>query len=252
MNLIIPLISGSLLLWTIWFISLAVFGAATVWIGKRLRLRRPSQLGPDECGAAYSLSFVLTIPLYLVFCGLMLETTFLIIARIGTVYAAYAGARSAAAWDALQDPVLASERLHEAICSGLAPFAVSAGFDPTASNSASDGLAPHMLSAADDYAAAMQKSAGTERDLDSAELVRHYYRICHRVTAHKQHHSQDADHAVSVSVTYRAPLIFPGVARLFDEDHRRPFEYPLTATVHMSRSVATAPRGTLGIDYHAY
>jgi len=251
MNLLKAIISGNVGLWVAWLGGLIALGCLTVCMGRRIRFRRTSQLVSDETGAAYSMSFVLLIPLYLLFCGLMLEITFLIIAKIGTVYGAYAGARSAAVWDGIDAPELAAMRLHQAVCSGIAPFAVSAGFDPAASNSSPAGLSFHMFEAADDYAAAMQKSA-QHQHLDSSELVRHYLRVCHRVTVDRQLKSRNGKHEAIITVDYRAPLIFPGVARLFDQDHRRPYDYQLTATIHMIRSVPVSSNQTLGIDYRSY
>ena len=251
MNTLNSMIAGNVGLWVTWLIGMMVFGIVTIRLGRRFRFRLPSQLASDETGAAYSMSFVFMIPLYLLFCGLMLEITFLIIGKIGTVYGAYAGARSASVWDGLQDPDLAAERLHQAVCSGIAPFATSVGFDPAASNSSPAGLPFHVVRAAEDYAVAMQKSAH-EQNLDRAELVSHYVRISHRVTAQRQLHSRDGKHEVIVTVDYRAPLIFPGVAKLFDEDHRSPYEYKLTSTIHMIRSIPVSQDHTLGIDYHSY
>lgn len=251
MNILNSLIAGNVSLWVLWLAGIVIFGIATMRLGRRIRFRLPSQLASDETGASYSMSFVFMIPLYLLFCGLMLEITFLIIGKIGTVYGAYAGARSASVWDGLQDPELAAERLHQAVCSGIAPFATSVGFDPAASNSSSAGLPLHAVRAAEDYAIAMQKSAH-EQNLDHEDLARHYVRICHRVTAQRQLNSRDDKHEVIVTVDYRAPLIFPGVAKLFDEDHRSPYEYKLSSTIHMIRSIPVSERHTLGIDYHSY
>ena len=251
MNIMHSMIAGNAGLWLTWLIGTVVFGIVTMRLGRRIRFRLPSQMASDEAGAAYSMSFVFMIPLYLLFCGLMLEITFLIIGKIGTVYGAYAGARSASVWDGLQDPELASQRLHQAICSGIAPFATSVGFDPAASNSSPSGLPFYAVQAAEDYAVAMQKSAHGQ-DLDSAELVSHYERICHRVTIQRQLRSRGGKHEVIVTVDYRSPLIFPGVAKLFDEDHRSPYEYTLTSTIHMMRSIPVSKNHTLGIDYHSY
>ena len=251
MNILHSVIAGNAGLWLAWLIGMVVFGFVTIRLGSRIRFRLPSQLASDETGAAYSMSFVFMIPLYLLFCGLMLEITFLIIGKIGTVYGAYAGARSASVWDGLQDPDLAAQRLHQAVCSGVAPFATSVGFDPAASDSSSAGVPFHAVRAAEDYAVAMQKSAH-DQDLDTAELVGHYLRICHRVTVQRQLHSRDGKHEVIVTVDYRAPLIFPGVAKLFDEDHRSPYEYKLTSTIHMIRSIPVSKKNTLGIDYHSF
>ena len=52
----------------------------------------------DEEGAAYSLSFVMVIPIYGALDVLDHRRTLILTAKLGTVYAAYAAARTASVW----------------------------------------------------------------------------------------------------------------------------------------------------------
>jgi hypothetical protein len=89
------LFSSFRLIWAIWAGSLLL----TTWFTIRgLRHVRPAhlqQIAYDENGAAYTLSYVMVVLLYVFFMCLVVETTLLILAKFGVNYAAFAGARSA-------------------------------------------------------------------------------------------------------------------------------------------------------------
>jgi len=50
----------------------------------------------NEAGAAYSLSFVMVLPFYVLLLAIIFETTFIFLAKMGTMYASHSAARSAA------------------------------------------------------------------------------------------------------------------------------------------------------------
>ena len=52
----------------------------------------------DEEGAAYSLSFVMVIPIFALMICLIIEGALIMTAKLGTVYAAFAAARTASVW----------------------------------------------------------------------------------------------------------------------------------------------------------
>lgn len=60
----------------------------------------------DETGAAYSLSILLILPFYIVFLSIVLELAFLLVAKMGTIHASYAAARSASVHGAVVHPEL--------------------------------------------------------------------------------------------------------------------------------------------------
>ena len=53
------------------------------------------RLASDEDGAAYTLSYVMVIPLYALLICLIIESVLMMTAKLGTVYSAYAAARTA-------------------------------------------------------------------------------------------------------------------------------------------------------------
>ena len=56
------------------------------------------RLAVEEDGAAYTLSYVMVIPVYALLICLIIETCLMLTAKLGTVYAGYAAARSASVW----------------------------------------------------------------------------------------------------------------------------------------------------------
>src|SRR5690242_5021661 len=91
-------------IWLIWFVSVAVvlkMLAATL-----RRWRRPcwSELARGEEGVSYTLSYVMVFPFYFLFVCVVFEVTWLLMAKIGTLYAAHAGARSQVVWASAQQP----------------------------------------------------------------------------------------------------------------------------------------------------
>ncbi len=56
------------------------------------------QLVFDEDGAAYTLSYVMVIPVYALLICLIIESVLMMTAKLGTVYAAFAAARTASVW----------------------------------------------------------------------------------------------------------------------------------------------------------
>ena len=120
--------------------------------GKRWSL---SNFYGDESGAAYSLSFLMILPFYLLFLCIVLEVVFLLIGRMGTIHASLAAARAAVVHTTVaypeeripspDDPLsglipyLARTKAQQAAVNALVPFA--SGFDEGATDA----------SGADDY-----------------------------------------------------------------------------------------------------
>ena len=102
----------------------------------QLRLGRLLELHRDEAGSVQSLSFVLTLPLFIMIMMMIVQVSQLMIGMVVVHYAAFAAARSAAVWipAAMADP--------EGPCC-ISSYAV----DPDAP----DQVAPELDPAAPDY-----------------------------------------------------------------------------------------------------
>lgn len=238
------------LLWLIWLglmVSATLLGCRLI---RRMKFRRPRMLHSNEGGAGYTMGVVLTLPLFLLLCGMAFESTFLIIAKIGTVYSAYAGARSTAVWHTMPGG-LEEQRVTEAVVSGLAPFAASVGFDPRMNDASPSTLPPYAMTLAENYYRAAQKSADPEK-LDRESMEQHYLRVFQRTkirsTISQRHHGAE----IVTMVEYAAPLIIPGIAPFLDDDHRSPWQYVMTAEVRMTLEAPKSRDGTLGIEYQPF
>ncbi len=85
-----------------WLVALAVLVLAAHFLlrlsNARLRLGRLRQLHGDQGGAVQSMSFVLTLPVFIMVMMLIVQISQLMIGMVVVQYAAYAAARSAAVW----------------------------------------------------------------------------------------------------------------------------------------------------------
>src|SRR5215468_12346 len=97
-----------------------------------------------EEGLSYAMPFVFVVPLFLFLVMGAFQAGYLMFAKIGTMYAAHMGARSAVVWLPAGDPALAQQRINQAVFTAMAPFTVGNSSDKAG------GADP----AADDYATA--------------------------------------------------------------------------------------------------
>jgi hypothetical protein len=78
--------------------SLVILRWLIVVSGARLHLERLRQLHRDQVGSVQSLSFVLTLPIFIMFMLLIVQSTQLMIGQVMVEYAAIAAARAAMVW----------------------------------------------------------------------------------------------------------------------------------------------------------
>src|SRR5262245_14462684 len=113
----------------LWVIGVAVLLRAT--LGGLARFRFPSlaALHRDDDGLSYSLSYVLVAPIYLAFMCMVFASSMLLLAKIGTMYAAHAGARSAAVWQSAQPASVRQERVEQSVLTAMAPYVSASARD---------------------------------------------------------------------------------------------------------------------------
>ena len=114
-----------------------------------MTIRSPSaslrQFCNDEEGAAYTLSYVMVIPVYALLICLIIETVLMLTAKLGTVYAAYAAVRTASVWSSHTTWEKAKEKAERAAFQSMTPFA--SGTQPLLSNipTESEALADGLI-----------------------------------------------------------------------------------------------------------
>lgn len=233
----------------LWLAGVAVVGVMTRRVLRGMsRTRLRALLAEEEDGAAYSLAYVLTLPFYVMFVCLVVEGTLILVAKMGTVYAAYAAARCDIVYHSLDaSPARTDERTRRAAVRAMVPFA-----------SLSDR---HLGGAADlppggdlaEYLQAVKHYAGGD---PSAAAVRAKYLYAHRATHVSVGRLATADEPrapVTVTLRYEAPLFVPGVTRFLGRraPGRPYFVYDITTVVSLPDERPGTPDGRLGITYEA-
>jgi hypothetical protein len=191
--------------WLLWLASLVSLILLTRSVLAGLRRRGIGHLLCCEDGAAYSLAYVLTVPFFAYLVCLAIETSLLLVVKMGTVYAAFAAARSAIVFRSYPPPGLAQAKARLAAAQALAPFASSSALH-------ADGP-KRGRAAADDFARAYRR---TVRGSASPAYLRAKFMFAWkaaRVMLEKPH-AADANGRVRATVIYECPLHVPGIGRL--------------------------------------
>ena len=192
------------LVWALWLASLSGLALLAVAAG-RLRAARPLRdLPPCQIGAAYTLGYVITLPLFALLVCLVVDMSLILTAKVGTVYAAFAAGRSAVVWmPSGAGPQAARNKARTAAAMAMTPFASGArAHQPTSGSAASFG--PALVAAHRTFAA---KPAGDDYLLRKA-------RYAQWATEVQLAGGDRADRDLTVTIDYRAPFHLPGIGLL--------------------------------------
>ena len=94
--------------WIVWAASLAIMSAVLFRGFSGFRWGTLHRFAADEEGAAYTLPYVLTLPIMMLLFCLIIQATLILLVKIGTINAAYAASRSVIVWQS-SDPEDASK-----------------------------------------------------------------------------------------------------------------------------------------------
>lgn len=203
------------LIWLLWFVSCLVLALLTRRLLQGFRWRRLRALAVREEGIAYSLVYVMTVPLYMFFVCLVIESSLILIAKMGSVYAAYAGARSAIVWQSAQPktpiPIggqTVELRVFQAVCQAMAPFAsgnaLHAGGGPTP-----PGDQAELFNRA--YHTYNSSGPGSDGYIQRKYL---YAWKATQMTISPDLASSKWNSNLTVTLTYQVPLQIPGMRRM--------------------------------------
>jgi hypothetical protein len=114
-------------LWVVLALVVAgLLGLTIVTYRRCRRLWSMRQLSRAQTGAAYSMTMVITMPIYALLVCMIIETTLTLQLKIGAVYATFAGARGAVVYWPSEMPQEAIEKkVKTATVQAIAPFASS-------------------------------------------------------------------------------------------------------------------------------
>lgn len=205
---------------------------------------KPPTLIHDEDGGAYTLSFVMVMPFLVLLICVVVELSFLLVAKIGTVYASFAGVRAAIVWDSLDDTSSGHSVAEQAAIRAFLPFS-SAGF------SASSNMAdPRLNSYLRDYATRM-KELGTNPAAAAYLNAKSAYvsqALAVQLTrAPRGTNPWDED--LTVDVAYDFPFAVPGVGMIFGTRRPGGFVLPIRSRATLPNEVPHNADRKLGIDY---
>ena len=237
-------------IWALWIVSATCTAGFTTVCLRQLRWHHVKRVCLDEDGAGYTLSYVFTIPIYILMLAVVLESTFLLMAKLGTVYAAFAGARSAIVWYPSAHEAVAEEKARKAATRAFVPFAsgaASAKTDAAVDESDMDAY----LEAYQEYLA----TVGFDKPAPK-RYVRAKYRYAHapdvldvQLEVRPIEGGEVWEEDIICTVTYNFPFSAPIIDRLMGQPSPNGYIYPITSRVVLQSETPMNEEKRLGISY---
>jgi Flp pilus assembly protein TadG len=196
----------------------------------------------DEEGAAYSLSFVMVIPIFALLICLIIEGALILTAKLGTVYSAYAAARTASVWSSHTSWEKTIEKSKRAALKTMVPFAsgtqgITSNL-PTDTETVTNGL---------DYWLAYKAYA---KNPESNKYVAAKYLYASRnVKVTIEGPPEKSDSPITAKVTYQFPFNIPGIARILGDKGPDGYYFNISSTATIPNEGPQDDRKTIGIGY---
>jgi Flp pilus assembly protein TadG len=260
--------------WVFWLMSVSVVSALTYCGLARSRWSSAREFCSDEGGASYALPYVLTFPIYMLIVCIMIQATLILMTKIGSIYAAFAASRAAVVWRS-SDPEDDDESYENARF--RATRAAVIAMTPYASSSPGhqQGLIPmqivprvQAMALVDRIAYLQLYKRLAERNANAATGDVTSYIIRDKDGIAKDEYvlnkfdyalkatevSFDRDPVnwnedLSVTVTYRMPMLIPGAGRILGQSGRAFYARDIVSTVVLPAETPRSENRTLGIPY---
>jgi hypothetical protein len=196
----------------------------------------------DEEGAAYSLSFVMVIPIYALLMCLIIEAALILTAKLGTVYAAFAAARTASVWSSHTTWEKTMEKANRAALKTMVPF--SSGTQGFLSSRPSS---PEVIADGAVYIGAYEVYA---KNRQSEKYLAFKYGYASRnVKLEIDGPPEKSDTPITATVTYQFPFNLPLVAPLLGTEGPDGYFFNLSSTATIPNEGPRDNRKTIGIGY---
>jgi len=200
------------------------------------------RFGRDEEGAAYTLSFVMVIPIFALLICLIIEAALIMTAKLGTVYAAFAAARTASVWSSHTTWEKTMEKSKRAAIKTMVPFASGTqgliSNLPTDKETAADGLA---------YWTAYQAYAA-KPESNKYVLAKYAY-ATRNVKLTIEGPPAKSDTPITAKVTYQFPFNIPIIARILGDKGPDGYFFNISSTATIPNEGPRDDRKTIGIGY---
>lgn len=227
------------IIWGLWILSLGGFVVLLRSTLRRLSWRRLRRCSTNETGAAYTLSLVMVVPIYLLLLASIVETTLVLSAKCGTIYAAYHASRAGVVWSSAADPATADAKMRQAAIEAMLPFV--SGTQNRSAGTPESAAARRYLDAYEEYAtdpADRAYLAAKYRFAEQAVSVTHD-------GPPAQWHSD-----LKVVVRYNFPFNVPGVGRLLGEQAADGnYYYPIQSAAQLQNEGPKNETQRTGIRY---
>jgi hypothetical protein len=230
-----------------WAAGLVIAIACLRTLGRFASRRSWRDLNRAEDGASYSLGFMIVMPIFVLVVCLVVETTLILVTKIGTTYAAYAAARSAVVWvPSGVDRSVAQRKMKLSAVQAMTPFSSGATHhQPLTSMPSPSDFAQ--------YYAAHRSFADKPGAVD---YIGAKYRYADWAVDVKTDAGMDFRKDVTLTLTYKAPFHLSSVGRFLGKRDLASgfYHYPMTTVVklenHAPRNETTnPPNRPLGISY---
>jgi hypothetical protein len=196
------------------------------------------RLAVDEDGAAYTISYVMVIPVYALLICMIIESVLMLTAKLGTVYASFAAVRTATVWSSATTWEKAQEKAKRAATKAMAPFA----------SGTHGGIEKAATAEAVSFDAAYH--AYVKSPISDKFLLNKYGYAQEHVKVEIDGPPTDATAPITAKVTYEFPFNIPGIARLFGKrGNDGKFYFPLTSEATLDNEAPQDGRKTIGIGY---
>ncbi len=227
-------------IWLIWLASCVVVFSITTWGLSRVSWAQLAQLHHDQQGAAYALSYVMVVPIYFFFVCLVVESSNILITKAGTVYSAFAAARTAVVWESATSPDDARSRITASARQAFVPFATGVKVQGASTPNLSSQQREY-LDAYEDYVSGKRVSKGNiETKLANADQ---------KLTVDYQPAGSWKDD-VEVKVSYQFRFHVPGIGHALGTlGADRYFYYDIESTVQLQSEDPQNDSGQTGISY---
>jgi hypothetical protein len=262
--------------WAWWAVSAVAVAGMLYHAASGCTWTRVKDFFAGERGSSYVLPYVLTFPIYFLLICILIQATMILMVKMGTQYAAYAAARAAIVWHAVEPDARSSSgsytqarsMAHRAAVAALTPFAPG---DPKFLNTmfpfaALDG--PSIIRADayyEVYRRLDQNNVGRDDASPSgfirspdrlapASYVKTKYRFAHAATdlaLSPQHPVWNQD--VRAEVSYEMPMHLPAAGRILGtwSKSSRFYSRTIAATATMPSETPDSATRRLGIDYRS-
>lgn len=234
----------------LWGLCLLVLCGMTAKVLPFVSWQRIRTLLSNDEGSAYSIGYLLTLPLYMLFIAFFIELSFIMVCKTGLVYAGFAGARAGIAWSTGNTPAAVDGHVAFVTKRAFVPFASGlTEFRAKTKASASTPDQTQFVTAYRKYNAAIRNDRVFEKYV--AAKYRYAFRSVQVQVERKAGESGNPwDEDFTVVVRYAYPFGTLGIGRAIGE--RGPdgfYVYPLESRITLKSELPRNADKTLGIEY---